>query len=86
MVTHLALRCTPSKAEAIAKRGGFGAVTSVHLNMTHKCLSFVMNARPLGNGGHSQPGTVDATNVPGPTRAQQVSTARLRVTARAQPG
>jgi len=86
VATHLLLHCNPPKAEMIAKRGGFGSVTSVHLNAAHKYLSFVMTARPLGTGGHSQPRAAEATKVPGPTKAQQVATVRLRVTARAHPG
>ncbi|CAM9093821.1 unnamed protein product [Ectocarpus fasciculatus] len=89
------------QVENFARRGGFGSVRSLDLQVAQKCISLVMDARaeatrpptaheaePLGIRDHRdrEPGTEEAPHTPkGGTYLVQ-ATSWLRVTARVQPG
>lgn len=98
---HFFLSCRSllSQVEKIARRGGFGPVRSVDLQVARKSISLVMaataeatrppsahEAEPLGTRDRRdrEPGTEDAPHPP--KGGTCLITSWLRVTARVQPG
>eukprot|EP00752_Nemacystus_decipiens_P017503 g15691.t1 len=74
------------QVENIAKRGGFGSVTSVRLHAATKSLTFVMVAKAPSALSAPSLGSRDHPDARVADEPHTVNTARLRVTARVQPG